>query len=178
MRRLGLFAIVSLCGGLMIAADWTTDGGDIFRSGWQKDEKILTKENVKGLKLLWKIKTDNQVRALHALMAPLVLDSVPTSQGPKELAYIVGVSDNLYAIDVKAGKLLWQKRFTYNAPVGRGGGGGGGRNGGNTDPSHLGFLKKCRPDRTKGSASRGSNCLTKTFFTQRRICSQCWFSTG
>lgn len=144
MRKFVIFlASTAICSGLLIAADWVTDGGDIYRSGWQKNEKILTKENVKGLKLLWKIKTDNQVRALHALMAPLVLESVPTSQGAKEVAYIVGVSDNLYAIDVKAGKVLWQKHFTYAPPAGRdggGGGGGGGRNNANQDPAHLGFL--------------------------------------
>ena len=44
--------------------DWTTDGGDNQRTGWNKQEKTLTKDNVKNLKLLWKMETKNQVRAL------------------------------------------------------------------------------------------------------------------
>jgi hypothetical protein len=122
--------------GLAIGSDWTTDGVDIQRSGWLKNEHVLTKDNVKNLKLLWKLKTENQVRALHALMAPLVLESVPTAGGPKGLAFIVGVSDNLYAVDAASGKIVWQKHFTYAAPAG----GGNGRNANVTDPAHLGFL--------------------------------------
>ena len=30
------------------AADWLTDGGDLRRNNWQKDETILTKANVRG----------------------------------------------------------------------------------------------------------------------------------
>ena len=37
--------------------DWTTDGGDNQRTGWNRQEKTLTKDNVKNLKLLWKIET-------------------------------------------------------------------------------------------------------------------------
>src|SRR5438445_7944101 len=33
--------------------DWVTDGGDNQRTGWARDEKILTKDNVKNLKLSW-----------------------------------------------------------------------------------------------------------------------------
>jgi outer membrane protein assembly factor BamB len=141
MRKLLIFASSILFCGILIAADWITDGGDVYRSGWAKNETILTKSNVKNLKLLWKIQTSNQVRALHALMAPLVAESVPTTNGDKEMVYVVGASDNLYAIDVKAGKIGWQKHFTYTAPAGRGGGGGGGGNpNASTDPAHLGFL--------------------------------------
>lgn len=140
MRKLFVLTGAMLCCGLLIAADWVTDGGDIYRSGWLKNETILTKSNIKNLKLLWKLQTNNQVRALHALMAPLVLGSVATGGGPKEMVYIVGVSDNLYAIDGKAGKIVWQKHFTYTPLPGRGDGGGGRSPNANTDPAHLGFL--------------------------------------
>src|SRR4026208_160459 len=61
------------------AYDGTTDGGDNQRTGWNKQEKILTKDNVKNLKLLWKLETRNQVRALHSLMPVLVLSQLNTS---------------------------------------------------------------------------------------------------
>jgi len=111
--------------------DWTTDGGDNQRTGWNKAETILTKDNVRNMKLLWKIKTDNQVRALHALMPALVLGRLNTPGGPKQIAYVVGISDNLYAIDVEAGTLLWQKHWDYPAS-----GAGAGQN-----PATLGFLR-------------------------------------
>ena len=52
--------------------DWLTDGGDNQRTGWARNEKILTKQNVGNLKLLWTLETGNQPRALHSLMPVLV----------------------------------------------------------------------------------------------------------
>src|SRR5258708_10474430 len=103
--------------------DWTTDGGDSQRTGWNKDEKILTKSNIKDLKLLWKLETGNQVRALHALMPVLVIGRLNTAAGPKQVGFVSGISDNLYAFDVEAGTMLWKKHWDYSPPAGRGGGG-------------------------------------------------------
>ena len=62
MKRLATLTASVLC--LVVpsvqAADWLTDGYDTKRTNWQRDEKTLTPENVKGLKLLWKTKLDNQ----------------------------------------------------------------------------------------------------------------------
>ena len=90
------------------------------------NEKTLTKDNVKNLKLLWKLQTDNQVRALHSLMPVLVVGQLNTPAGAKQVGFVAGISDNLYAFDVETGKILWQKHWDYPAPAGRGGGGGGG----------------------------------------------------
>ena len=57
-------------------ADWLTDGGDVRRTNWQKDERILTKSNVKEMRLLWKTKLDNEPRQMHSLLEPLVIGSV------------------------------------------------------------------------------------------------------
>ncbi|HEY7057518.1 MAG TPA: hypothetical protein VH458_13380, partial [Vicinamibacterales bacterium] len=86
--------------------DWLTDGGDSQRTGWNKTEKILTKDNVKDLTLLWKIETGNEPRALHALMPVLVVGQLATTNGPKQVGFVNGISDNLYAFDVEAGKIL------------------------------------------------------------------------
>ena len=37
-------------------ADWLTHSGDPQRTGWQKYEKTITPESVKGFQLLWKLK--------------------------------------------------------------------------------------------------------------------------
>ena len=106
--------------------DWSTDGGDNQRTGWNQQEKTLTKDNVKNLKLLWKLETKNQVRALHSLMPVLVAAQLNTPAGVKQVGFLAGISDNLYAFDTDTGKMLWQKHWDYPAPAGRGGGGGGG----------------------------------------------------
>src|SRR5262249_31054247 len=106
-------------------ADWLTDGGDPQRTAWQRNETLLTKDTVKGMKLLWKLKLDNQPRQMHNLFPALVASSVRTRDGDKEIAVVAGVSDNVYGIDVARGTLLWKKTFdsTFReTPGGRGGG--------------------------------------------------------
>jgi outer membrane protein assembly factor BamB len=107
-------------------ADWLTDGGDVKRTAWQKDEKTLTLSNVKDMKLLWKIHLDNEPRQMHSLFPPLLIERVNTSRGPKQVAIEAGVSDNIYAIDVETGQLLWKKHFvsTWTPPANGGRGGG------------------------------------------------------
>ena len=119
--------------------DWTTDGGDNQRTGWNKNEKTITKENVKNLKLLWKLPTGNQVRALHALMPVLVVGQLATPSGTKQVGFVTGISDNIYAFDTETGKILWQKHWDYEVPAGRGG--GGGTQPQPQDPARLGFLR-------------------------------------
>jgi outer membrane protein assembly factor BamB len=99
-------------------ADWLTDGHDPQRTNWQKDEKIISPSNAGNIKLLWKLKLDNQPREMHSLFPPLIIERVNTSAGPKQIAIETGVSDNIYAIDVEEGKLIWKKHFSssYTPP--------------------------------------------------------------
>src|SRR6266487_6090224 len=120
-----LLLVSAACAGLVPAwgADWLTDGGNPQRTAWQKDEKTLTTDNVRNMKLLWKVKTDNMPREMHSLLPVLIASNVTTSSGPKEIALATGVSDNIYAIDVEKGALLWKKHFEYTtgpAPTGAG----------------------------------------------------------
>lgn len=93
------------------SADWLTDGGDVFRTNWQKDEKILSTTTVKDMKMLWRLKLDNEPRQMHSLLPPLVIGSVNTSNGQKQLVIQAGVSDNVYAIDVATGQQIWKRHF-------------------------------------------------------------------
>jgi outer membrane protein assembly factor BamB len=125
MRRLlvisAAFGLLSLWG-----SDWLTDGGNPQRTAWQKDEKILTLQNVKDMKLLWKLKLDNEPRQMHSLFPPLIMERVNTPSGVKQIAIEAGVSDNIYAIDVEKGEVLWKKHFvtTFTPPANGGRGGG------------------------------------------------------
>src|SRR5687768_14545582 len=110
-------------GSLASGAVWLTDGGDVKRTNWQRDEKIINTSNAKDIQLLWKIKLDNEPRQMHSLLPPLVIGSLNTSSGTKQVVIQAGVSDNLYAIDVATGELLWKKQFdsTFKEnPGGRG----------------------------------------------------------
>src|SRR5437762_3961390 len=101
-------AVVRAQGGGAALYDWAVDGGDNQRTGWNREEKTLTKDNVKDLKLLWKMSTANQVRALHSLMPVIVAAQLNTSQGMKQVGFLAGISDNLYAFDTDTGKIVWQ----------------------------------------------------------------------
>jgi outer membrane protein assembly factor BamB len=117
----GTVGCVLACG-----ADWLTDAGNPQRTNWQKDEKILAVDSVKNMKLLWKLHLDNEPRQMHSLFPPLIVDRVNTSSGVKQIAIEAGVSDNIYAIDVEKGELLWKKHFTSTwTPPPAGGRGGG-----------------------------------------------------
>ena len=124
--------------GAAMLTDWLTDGGDNQRTGWNRNEKILTKDNVKNLKLLWKIR-DRQPGP-GAAFADAGAGRRPAEHAERTAsrsAIVNGISDNLYAFDVEAGKILWQKHWDYAAPAA----GGGPPASANPDPAHLGFLR-------------------------------------
>src|SRR4030095_2065881 len=93
------------------SADWLTDGGDVKRTGWQRDEKLLSTSTVKDVKLLWKLRLDNEPKVMHSLFPPLIVGRVNLPGGPREIAIEAGSSDNIYAIDVEKGTILWKKHF-------------------------------------------------------------------
>jgi hypothetical protein len=104
-------------------ANWLTDGGDSQRTSWQRNEKLIGKATAKDIKLLWTLQTDNQPRQLHNLFAPLIVSDVATAAGPREIAILAGVSDNIYGIDVEKGTQIWKRHFdsTFTEPTeGRG----------------------------------------------------------
>ena len=86
-------------------ADWLTDGGNVQRTAWQKDEKILSTANVKDMKLLWKIKLDNEAAAdARAVPAADRRAASTLPAGPKQIVIEAGVSDNIFAIDAETGR--------------------------------------------------------------------------
>jgi hypothetical protein len=106
---------VAVCA-LLCAAEWPTDGGNSQRTNYQPDEKILTKDNVRNLKILWKLKLDNVPHEMHSLFPPLIIENVKTPSGPKQIAIEAGIDDRLYAIDVQTGQIIWAKHFQYPPP--------------------------------------------------------------
>src|SRR5690349_8509808 len=98
-------------------SEWLSWGYDQQRTGWNKQETQLSKDNVSQLELIWKLQLDtipNEV-ALSTLTAPLVAE-VKTPQGVKTLVFVVGSDDAVNAIDADTGKLAWHRKFPNNIP--------------------------------------------------------------
>ena len=96
------------------AGDWPTFGYDARRSGWARSEVILNRENVGRMVLKWKTKVENEPKSLAALTAPIVVTDVRTGterRARKDLVYIAGTGDVLYAIDAANGEIFWEKQF-------------------------------------------------------------------
>jgi outer membrane protein assembly factor BamB len=111
MKRFLIVSVVLLSGANAWSADYLSEGPDPGRTGWLKTEKIFTLANVSGSKLLWKIQLDSAPRARHNLFPPLIVERVDTAAGPKQIAVVAGISDDLFAIDADAGTLLWHRHF-------------------------------------------------------------------
>jgi outer membrane protein assembly factor BamB len=96
------------------AGDWLTFGADPQRTGWAKAETHLSKENAANLELKWKTQLDNAPTEMSSLTAPLVVENVITPRGFKDLLFVAGSSNNLYAIDTDTGKVFWKRSFTVD----------------------------------------------------------------
>jgi outer membrane protein assembly factor BamB len=126
MRRfLGASFICLLCGFLWLTvarsqsagpAEWTTNGGDMERTGWQKNETRISTNSVKDFQLLWTYKTDNKPMGLAGLLEPVILSGVTTPAGTKQLAIVAGSSNTLTAVDAVTGELIWHKDFAWLSP--------------------------------------------------------------
>src|SRR5215472_4337177 len=93
------------------AADWPTFAHDLQRSGWAKEERVITAENVRGLELKWKVHLKNEAKFLSALTVPVVASGVPTSEGLKTMVYVAGSSNVVYGIDAANGNVVWSRSF-------------------------------------------------------------------
>src|ERR1700761_8485753 len=93
--------------------DWTTWGYDQERTGWNRGEMRLNKQNVSRLKLLSNTQLRTPVRevVMSTLTAPLVAEGVQTPQGAMDLVFLLGADDTVFAVNADTGKLLWQKSF-------------------------------------------------------------------
>ena len=119
MRRIGVWAVLLACLGAMPigAADWLTHSGDVQRTGWQKAETKIAKDTVRNLQLLWKIRLETKQRSVYSLYGPLIVERAITDRGFKEIAFVAGAGNDLFAVDADLGTLLWKKHFDWHADV-------------------------------------------------------------
>jgi outer membrane protein assembly factor BamB len=112
MRFRTLLLPLVLCAPLFPQAKgtWGTNSGDPQRTNWQRNERAISKDSVKDLKLMWKVQLDNEPRSLHSILEPLVVPVIWRS-----LVIVPASSDTIYALDADLGKLAWKRHFEYTA---------------------------------------------------------------
>lgn len=93
------------------AGDWPTFQHDAQRSGWAAEEQSISPLNAGNLELKWKRHFDDQALALNSLTAPVTASGVMTGKGSRDLAYVAGSSNHLFAVDMGTGEVLWQRTF-------------------------------------------------------------------
>ena len=127
MKKTQLIALMLLGCALGWSADWLTDGADIERTHWQKDEKTISTANAGKIKLLWKVKIDATPRVMSNLHTPVIAGRVSVKGVMKEVALMTTFDNQILAIDAKDGSTIWKKKFdsSYQDPPPTPGGRGG-----------------------------------------------------
>jgi outer membrane protein assembly factor BamB len=99
------------------ANEWPTYGYDQERTGWNRAETTLSKSNVSKLRVQWstQLSTPASAVVLSTMSPPVLAAGVSTAQGVKNLLFLLGADDTLFALDADSGKVLWQK--TYPNPI-------------------------------------------------------------
>lgn len=106
-KPISLLALFVICAaGLSFATDVVTYHNDIYRSGQNSQETILTQSNVNSTSFgkLFTLPVDNVIDA-----EPLYLSAVSIpGNGTHNVIYTVTENDSVYAFDADQGTLLWQ----------------------------------------------------------------------
>jgi outer membrane protein assembly factor BamB len=119
MRRLLIHtALVCLYAALAFAqsrgGNWPTAGGDAQRTGWEGADARFSKDTVKDLQLLFKIKLESQAKGARPLLPPVIMGRLISYRGFRELAFVGSNADIVYAIDADLGTIFWQKHLEYS----------------------------------------------------------------
>ena len=112
MQSRTALALALLAAGCLTAGQWPMFGGNPQRDGWARDETVLTKDNVKSMKLMWKLRLENVPKELNSLTAPIIVENVLTAEGHKDFAVVAGASDTLDVVDLDTGKVRWHRKFS------------------------------------------------------------------
>lgn len=118
-----LLIAVGMCAfaGMMNAqgrANWNNSGGDPQHTGWERTDARISKDTVKDLQLLWKMKLEGQSKEVQPkgprpILPPAILGQLISYRGFRELAFVGASSDIVYSIDADLGRLFWQKHLEY-----------------------------------------------------------------
>ena len=118
IKCLVLLVALPLCGWIALAqsrgGSWPTFGGDAQRSGWEATDPNISRDTVKDMQLLWKLKFETQSRGTRPIVPPVILGRLISYRGFKELAFTATNADIAYSIDADLGTIFWQKHLEYS----------------------------------------------------------------
>ncbi|MDQ6676692.1 MAG: hypothetical protein M3Z09_05290, partial [Acidobacteriota bacterium] len=119
MRNISAVAVLSLvCGvggyGQGRPLDWPFFGGDAQRSGWEKSDLRITRDNVKDFELVLKRKLENKT-GQDSLTPPVVIGNLISYRGFKELAFVQGSSGRIWSIDADMNRVFWEKQLASDS---------------------------------------------------------------
>ena len=94
--------------------EWLTWGGDQERTGWNRSETAISKQNVRRLALKWKTQVDKEVSieiesGNSMLTAPLVAQNVRTPRGSRTVLYTLSAANTIVALEAATGSPIWQR---------------------------------------------------------------------
>jgi hypothetical protein len=100
--------------------NWNTASADAQRTGWLRTETRISAEALRGresggFQLLWKVNPQNQPRQVNTLTQPLILGNLISHKGFKQLAFIGGSADVVYAYDYDLARVYWSQRLSTAA---------------------------------------------------------------
>jgi outer membrane protein assembly factor BamB len=91
--------------------DWASAGGDAQRTGWEKGDVRITKDNVKDFRLVLKRKFESSTKGAQSLTPPVVIGNLISYRGFKELAFIAGSDNRVWSIDADLDRVFWHKQL-------------------------------------------------------------------
>jgi len=94
--------------------DWLTFSYDGARTGWARGETKLTKATAPQLELKWRLQTDAKPdpgQRYMTLTDPLVVNNVPTRDGPRKMLYVGSNNNSIYAVDAEKGTVVWKREY-------------------------------------------------------------------
>lgn len=104
--------VVGLCA--CVWADWPSTAGNPQRDGWQQAENVLSKESIadKKVQLVYKFQFEgNEVKGLDDLSQPIILSNIIGYRGFKQLIFVGGASNKVYAIDADTSEEFFRIPF-------------------------------------------------------------------
>jgi outer membrane protein assembly factor BamB len=91
--------------------DWPSFGGDSQRTGWERSDTRITRENVKDFELVLKRKFPGPHAGPLSLTPPVIVGLLISYRGFKELAFAADGSDTIWSVDADLNRVFWKRQF-------------------------------------------------------------------
>jgi outer membrane protein assembly factor BamB len=88
--------------------DWPNLAGDAQRTGWEKSDSRITKDNIKDFQLVLKRKLPGKGKVLTA---PVVIGNLISYRGFKELAFVASDAGDMWSIDADLDRMFWEQHL-------------------------------------------------------------------